>query len=49
MYHSGKDYRKVDEMALRLRIDYGHLDKCLDVFKLARQLNMVLIKYSSLT
>lgn len=49
MYHSGKDYQKVDEMALRLRIDYCHFEKRLDVFKLAKQLNMALIKYSSLT
>lgn len=49
MYHSGKDYQRVDEMALRLRIDYCHFEKRLDVFKLAEQLNMALIKYSSLT
>ncbi len=49
MYHSGKDYQRVDEMALRLRIDYCHFEKRLDVFKLAKQLNMILIKYSSLT
>lgn len=49
MYHSGKDYKKVDELALRLRIDYCHFEKRLDVFKLAKQLNIVLIKYSSLT
>lgn len=49
MYHSGKDYEKVDKMALRLRIDYNHFEKRLDVFKLAKQLNMVLIKYSSLS
>lgn len=48
MYHSGKDYQDVDSMALRLRLDYCHLEKCLDVFKLAKQLNIVLIKYSSL-
>lgn len=49
MYHSGKDYQKMDEVALRLRIDYCHFEKRLDVFKLAKQLNMILIKYSSLT
>lgn len=48
MYHNGKDYQIVDEMALRLRIDYSHFEKRLDVFKLAKQLNMILIKYSSL-
>lgn len=48
MYHSREDYQKVDEMAIRLRIDYNHLEKCLDVFKLAKQLNITLIKYSSL-
>lgn len=48
MYHKGEDYEKVDKMALRLRIDYGHLNRRLDVFKLAKQLNIVLIKYSSL-
>lgn len=49
MYHSSKDYQDVDMTALRLRLDYGHLDKCLDIFKLARQLNIILVKYSSLT
>ncbi len=49
MYHNGKDYQKVDEVALRLRIDYSHFEKRLDVFKLTKQLNMILIKYSSLT
>jgi hypothetical protein len=48
MYHSGKDYQEVDEMALRLRIDYCHFEKRLDVFGLAKQLNIILIKYSSL-
>lgn len=43
-----KDYEKVDSVALQLRIDYNHLKKSLDVFALAKQLNMVLIKYSSL-
>lgn len=36
MYHSGKDYQKVDEMALRLRIDYCHFEKtsgCLQISK----------------
>lgn len=49
MRHSGSDYAKVDKVALRLRMDYNHFDKCLDVFALAKQLNMVLIKYSSLS
>lgn len=49
MYHSGKDYQEVDSMALRLRLDYGHLENYLDIFKLAKQLNIVLIKYSSLS
>ncbi len=49
MRHSGSDYAKVDKVALRLRVDYNHFDKCLDVFALAKQLNMVLIKYSSLS
>ena len=49
MYYSGKDYDEVDEVALRLRIDYGHLDYYLDVIKLAKQLNIVLTKYSTLT
>lgn len=48
MYYKGEDYEKLDKMALRLRIDYGHLNSRLDVFKLAKQLNIVLIKYSSL-
>ena len=49
MYHRGKDYEEVDRMALRIRCDYGHFDKFLDVFLLAEQLNIELIKYSSLT
>ena len=49
MYHNGKDYEEVDKMASRLRIDYSHLEKRVDIFKLAKQLNMILIKYSSLT
>ena len=49
MYCSGEDYQEVDEVALRLRMDYCHFEKRLDVFKLAEQLNMILIKYSSLT
>lgn len=49
MYCSGEDYQEVDEVALRLRMDYCHFEKRLDVFKLAKQLNMILIKYSSLT
>ena len=49
MYHSSKDYQDVDKTALRLRLDYSHLDQWLDVFKLAKQLNIILIKYSSLT
>lgn len=49
MKHSGSDYVKVDKVALRLRIDYNHLEKSLDVFALARQLNIVLTKYSSLS
>lgn len=49
MYHNGKDYQEVDEMALRLRMDYSHFENKLDVFKLAKQLNIVLTEYSSLT
>lgn len=49
MKHSSKDYEIVDRTALQLRLDYGHLDKVLDVFKLARDLNITLIKYSALT
>ena len=49
MYCCGEDYQEVDEVALRLRMDYCHFEKRLDVFKLAEQLNMILIKYSSLT
>ena len=48
MYHKGKDYEEIDKMALQIRIDYGHFEKKLNVFKLAKQLNIVLIKYSSL-
>lgn len=49
MRHSPKDYEKVDSVALQLRMDYGHLEKVLDVFKLAKDLDIVLIKYSALT
>ena len=48
MSTTDKDYEKVDSVALQLRIDYNHLKKNLDVFALAKQLNMTLIKYSSL-
>ena len=48
MYHNSEDYEIVDKMALRLRMDYNHFEKNLDIFKLAKQLNIVLIKYSSL-
>ena len=49
MYYESKDYDKTDEMALRLRMDYNHYEKRLDIFSLAKQLNIVLIKYSSLS
>ena len=49
MKHSPKDYEIVDSVALQLRIDYGHLEKVLDVFKLAKDLGIILIKYSALT
>ena len=46
---SNYDYKIVDDRAMQLRIDYNHLEKRLDVFSLAKQLNINLIKYSSLT
>lgn len=49
MYHEKTDYEKTDEVALRLRMDYSHFEKRLDIFQLATQLNVILIKYSSLS
>ena len=49
MKYSSKDYELIDNTALQVRLDYGYLEKTLDVFSLAKDLNMILIKYSSLT
>lgn len=42
------DYRILDQMALQIRIDYDFLDDDLDVFKLAKKLNITLMSYSQL-
>ena len=49
MKYSSKDYDFVDRTALQLRLDYGYTSKIIDIFSLAKDLNMQLIKYSSLT
>lgn len=41
-------YKKADEQALQLRLDYGYCDKKIDVFELCKKLNIKLVKYSSL-
>ncbi len=45
---SRNEYDHIDEIALRLRIDYGFLNSYLDVFDLAKQMNVSIVKYSSL-
>lgn len=42
------DYRLIDKVAIELRLDYGFLEEKLDVFSLAKKLNMHLIPYSCL-
>lgn len=42
-------YRKADEKALQIRIDYGLFEKNIDIYDLCRKLSYVLVKYSSLT
>ena len=49
MRYSSDDYRLIDKTAIELRIDYGFLDEKLDVFALAKKLNMHLITYSYLS
>ncbi len=45
---SSKEYRELDEKALRLRLDYGLLEDRLDMDELARKTNVTLVLYSSL-
>lgn len=42
-------YDDLDAVALQLRLDYNCLEKRLDVFNLAKKLNIILIKYSILS
>lgn len=49
MRHSSKDYELIDKTALRLRTDYGFLSKSIDIFELARKLNIIVTPYSKLT
>lgn len=49
MKYSSDDYRLIDKIAIELRIDYGFLEEKIDVFALARKLNMHLIPYSYLS
>lgn len=42
-------YRKADEYALQLRIDYEFYDKKIDVFMLCEKLNITLVRYSFMT
>lgn len=48
MMHSKEDYELMSEAAIDLRIDYGFLDKKLDVFELAKKIGISLVPYSSL-
>ena len=43
------DYDEIDDLALQVRMDYGFLDKRVDVFKLLEKLHVHLVKYSQLT
>ena len=47
--YSSRKYRKIDQDAIQLRLDYRRYSKRLDVFGLAKQLGMLLIPYSALT
>jgi len=49
MRYSSDDYRLIDKTAIELRIDYGFLEEKIDVFALAKRLNMHLIPYSYLS
>lgn len=42
-------YKKADEYALQIRMDYGFFDKKIDVFLLCEKLNITLVKYSFMT
>lgn len=44
-----KIYADLDEVAMNLRVDYGFVDDCVDVYKLAEYLGMKLIPYSTIT
>lgn len=48
MKYSSYDYQLIDKTAIELRIDYGFSEEKLDVFSLAKKLNMYLIPYSYL-
>lgn len=48
MKHFSYDYQMIDKTAIELRTDYGFLEEKIDVFALARKLNMHLIPYSYL-
>ena len=49
MKYSSNDYRELDKDALQIRIDYDVHTKYVDVFTLAKKMNMLLVPYSSLT
>ncbi len=49
MKYSPCDYIAVDELALQIRLDYGFTDYYLDIFKLAKNLGIILIPYSKLS
>lgn len=49
MRYFSDDYRLIDKTAIELRIDYGFLEEKLDVFALAKKLNIHLIPYSYLS
>lgn len=43
------DYDEIDDLALQVRMDYGFLDKRVDVFKLLEKIHVRPVKYSQLT
>lgn len=48
MKYSSEDYELMNETAINLRMDYGFLKEKMDVFELAKKLNITLIPYSYL-
>lgn len=42
-------YKKAEEYALQLRIDYEFYEKRIDAFELCKKLNIKVFKYSSFT